>query len=428
MEIEVFNDLISQGIALMTEEKYEIARETFKRAVEINAKSFEAHIHLGNAYANLGQFDEAILAFKRALIIDSSSGEALFAIGNLYLLKEDRIKAIDYFNKAEESGYRTPDLYQIMAGVFLDANDVPQALRCITRAIAVAPFDGELRLLKVRMYLSENRFNEALETLDEFQKVLRDAFEVYDLKSQIYCGLKRYDEALSICEDGIERFPLDARLALVKLKVLIEMEKYEDAEVLVAYMKENGQYKQVIKEASIQEIIIDLKKNNIDHAIEVLSNANKVLENDADITYLLLDIYGKTEKYEELLETSALLVEMDAGDFYTATAKYFHAHALDKVGRIEEAKDEYRELTVVLRKFTISTPSFYEGYIYRLLCHTRIGEYDKAFELADYLENMYPERADSHTFRSFIYKEKGDMGNYENEKNLAQKINPNLNI
>lgn len=428
MEIEVFDDLISQGIALMTEEKYEVARETFNKAVEIDVKSFDARIHLGNAYANLGQFDEAIAAFKSALIIDSNSGEALFSLGNLYLLKEERLKAIEYLNKAEDMGYKTPDLYQIMVGIFLDSKDVPQALRCITRAIEVSPFDGELRLLKVRIYLAENRFNEALEVLDEFQKVLPDAFEAYDLKSQIYCGLKRYDEALQICEAGVERFPLDARLALSKLKVLIEMEDYEDAEVFVAGMKGKGQYEQVIKEASIQETIIDLKKNDIDHAIEVLSSANKVLENDADITYLLLDIYGKTEKYEKVLETSALLVEMDAGDFYTATARYFYAHALDKVGKVEEAKDEYRKLTVVLRKFTISTPSFYEGYIYRLLCHSRIGEYDKAFELADYLENMYPERSDSHIFRSFIYKEKGDMKSAENEKVLAQKINPNLNM
>jgi len=72
----------------MTEEKYEVAREIFKKAVEINSKFFDARIHLGNAYANLGQFDEAIAVFKSALIIDSKSGEALFSLGNLYLLME----------------------------------------------------------------------------------------------------------------------------------------------------------------------------------------------------------------------------------------------------------------------------------------------------------------------------------------------------
>lgn len=105
-----------------------------------------------------------------------------------------------------------------------------------------------------------------------------------------------------------------------------------------------------------------------------------------------------------------------------------HAHSLDKMGKDAEAKAEYRKLTSLLRKATINNPSFYEGYIYRLLSHTRLGEFDKALELADYVENLYPDRADAHAFRYFIYKEQGDSAKAEESKNAALKINPDMSL
>ena len=66
---------------------------------------------------------------KKALIIDDSYGEAYFSMGSIYVLKEDNLKAIEYFNRAEEKGYASSQMYQIMASIFLEADDEPQALR-----------------------------------------------------------------------------------------------------------------------------------------------------------------------------------------------------------------------------------------------------------------------------------------------------------
>ena len=162
--------------------------------------------------------------------------------------------------------------------------------------------------------------------------------------------------------------------------------------------------------------------------MKILQNADAVLGGDSDIVYLILDIYGKTEDYTKVLETAEVLIKLEPGEYYESTARYFHAHALDKLGKADEAKAEYRKLTSVLRKATINNPAFYEGYIYRLLSHTHLGEYDKALELADYIENLYPERADSHAFRHFIYKEQGDSAKAEESKSAALKINPDMSL
>ena len=428
MDMERFNDHISQGVALMTEQKYEVAKKEFEAAIQIDVKSYDAYIHLGNACANLGQFDDALAAFKNALVVETNSGEALYSIANIYLLKDERLKAVEYYNRAEEAGFNKAELYQILAGIFYDANDVVQALRNITRAIAVEPFDGELRLFKARIYLADNKYDEALNTLDEMQKILPDAFESYDLKAQIYSGIGKYEEALKVIEMGCQRFPEDAYLALSKLKVLVEMNKDQEAAGFLENMKNKGQFDKVMKEAVVQEAVLLLRKQDIETTLSILQKANESLGGDADVVYLIMDIYGKTENYEKTLETADLLISMNPSEYYESTARYFHAHSLDKLGREAEAKAEYRKLTSLFRKATINNPSFYEGYIYRLLCHTRLGEYDKALELADYMENLYPDRTDAHAFRHFIYKEQGDSVKAEESKNAALKINPNISL
>lgn len=428
MSTEKYNDLISQGISLMSSENYPAAKECFEKAIEADNKSFDAYTHLGNACANLELLDEAVEAFKKALVVQPSSGETYFSIGNIHLLKDDKLKAVEFYNKAEAAGFKESQMYQIMTGIFFDANDTAQALRNITRAIAAAPLDGELRLFKTRIFLSENRFDEALDSLDEMEKVLPDAFEAYDMTAQIYCGLKKYDEAIKACETGIKRFPEDANLRLSKLKVLIEFDKIADAAQLLVEMKANGMYEQTLKESVIQESIIEIKNGNNEQAISALVKANESLGNDDDLLYLIMDLQGKTEKYADALKTSEILMNMETSIFYSATAMYFHAHALDKTGEAEEAKKEYRKIASHFRKLTIGDPAFYEGYIYRLLSHAKIGEYEQALALSDYLENMYPDKSDAHAFRYFIYKEKGDLEMAEKEKALAKSINPDLNM
>lgn len=428
MDLEMFQDKISQGINLMTEGRYEAAKKCFEKAVEINPRTVEAYTHLGNACANLEQYEEAIENFKKVLLVDVNFGEAYFSIGSIYVLKNDNLKAVEYFNKAEEHGYQSSQMYQIMASIFLEADDEAQALRNIGRAINVEPLDGELRLFKARIYLAFNRYEQALDTLDEMEKVLPDAFEVYDMKAQIFVAQNKNKEALDIANKGCERFPEDVNLAMTKLKVLVVGEMNSEAYKWIDKMKDSGLYEGVLKEAVIQEATLLIKDNKVEEAYNILVAANEKLDKDVDLLYLITNLCGKTEKYKEVMEHSKMLMDMECGDFYMATAMFFHATALDELGKKEEAQKEFKVITSKMRTYTINNPSFYEGYLYRLLSHVKIKEYDKALDLADYVQNLYPDKSDAHAFRYYIYKDMGNMADAEEERKLAKALNPNLNI
>lgn len=428
MDMEMYQDRLTQGINLMRVENYEKAKECFEDAVRIQPKSAEAYRHLGNALANLGQYEEAIGTFQKILILNSNDGEALFSIGNIYVLRDQKLKAVEFYNKAEAAGYESAQMYQIMATIFFEADDVTQALRNINRAINVTPLDGELRLLKVRIYLAYDKYDEALETLDEMETILPDAYEAYDLKAQIYCGMQSYKAALESARKGRKRFPEDVNLAVTELKVLVLSDDRSTARALLEELKNSGMYETVLKDAALHEATLDIKDQKTEKAYEVLLSAHEKLPQDADILYLLVDLCAKTGHFDKTLMHSEELIKMECGDFYIATALFFHATALEETGDKERALTEFRTMIARLRRFTIENPSFYEGYIYRLLCHTKIGEYDKALELADYMESLYSDRADSHAFRHYIYREMGDLGKAEEEKKMAKGLNPDLNI
>lgn len=428
MDNEIFNDHISQGIALMSATNYSAAKAEFEEAIRINVRSAEAYTHLGNACANLGKLDDALAAFKNALVVEPNSAETLFSIASIYLMKNDRLRAVEYYNKAEEAGFKRAELYQILATIFFEIHDSAQALRNITKAIAVAPFDGEARVLKARIYLADNRYDEALDTLEDMQKVLPDAFEAYDLRAQIYSGLGKNEDALKVAEMGCSRFPNDAVLALTKLKVLVAMQDDSTALELVESMKKMPQYDAVAKESVLQEAIIYLRKEDATTAIKILTAVNEKLGGDPDVLYVLLDLYGKLDNHEMTSAIADKLIALNPNYFYLYTAKFFKAHSAEHMGKTDSAKAQYRKLTSELRKATINIPSFYEGYIYRLLCHTRIGEFDKALSLADYIENLHPDRADGHAYRHYIYKTMGDVEKAEAEKQLALKLNPGMNL
>ena len=86
MDTEMINDKVSQGIMLISAEKYDAAKLLLEDIIAEAPRTMEAYIHLGNACANLGKYDEAIESFKKALLVDPNYVE-------------------EFYNKAEENGF-----------------------------------------------------------------------------------------------------------------------------------------------------------------------------------------------------------------------------------------------------------------------------------------------------------------------------------
>lgn len=117
---------------------------------------------------------------------------------------------------------------------------------------------------------------------------------------------------------------------------------------------------------------------------------------------------------------------MGSTDFYLDTRNMDAIITqVQKIAEImETTKENYRK---TITSLTVNWDGKSRNiFIYRLLTHNALKEYDKAFELADYLGRVSPDEASVHAFRSLIYKDMGEQENAAAELEMAKRLNPNI--
>lgn len=425
-----YQELVNQGIVLMQVENYTKAKEFFTEAIRLAPGEKDAYFHLGNANANLELFDEALYAFKKVVEIDPSDGEAYFDIGNIYVLKDNLVKCVENYNLAESKGFQRVELYTNLAGIYMQLDETLQAVRTLSKAIKVEPLRADLRIEKAKMYISAGKYEEALDTLEELQRLFPDAFEAYDLQTQILCGLKQYDRARAVITTAVDRFEDDVVLRWIKIKVLVEMGDYQQANVEIAAIEGMEGYETISREVAIQEAILYSGQNDLPAAVRALEKALKREKESVDeqCRYMLMNLLYALKDYPKALEHAEKLAALDRNTIYTVSGKYYAAHIQKALGQTDTANERFKELRTEFRKQSIQDPTFYELYMYRLLCHKEIGEFDKALQLADYIENLFPDRSDAYALRSLVYTDMGKMAEAAEQRQKAKERNSDLSM
>lgn len=426
--METFNesslDLINQGYTLMAVENYEEAAKVFEQAVHESPRYIECYVNLGNAYASLGKYDEAIETYKKGMILDSKNVEILFGMGNLMYLQDKLLEAIKYYNKAEETNNMTAEMYDVIADIFQANDDYVQAIRYINKAIELEPLNGNYYLEKTKIFIDQQKVNEAIETLNELNAILPDAYEAYDMLSEIYIIKEDFKNAIDTVNKAVDRFPDDPSIAYLKLKVLVKFQKDEEAKAFISKMKEAGLYDSVKEENSLLEADILLRSNKLLDAAQCLENASDEKYSNGKIDFILINIYMTIGKYLDVEKITSCMLENQDDIFYDSTARFYHAESLKLQNKQEVSLKEFKETAKKIRSYTIVDSSFYQGYIYRSLCHKELQEYDEALRLTDYMINVFPGRVDGYAIKYAIFKEQGDEENSIKALEKIKEIDP----
>lgn len=405
-------DYKMQGFAMMGVEKFDKAVELFSKSIEIEQNS-DVYMDLGNAYASMGEYDNAVDAFSKALLLDPNNGEILFDIGCVYLLQERLKKCIEYYNKAEAAGYDNVRLYMNMAAIYNALKDKQMELRCYTKAIDKDPMMGELYVKKVMLFVDLQRYAEALETLDDMRKLFPDAFEGYDLAARIYSGQGHADEAIKILEEGLKKFPKDINLRISLITQYLDVNRVEDAENVIAELKKHEYADTFEKAILMQEVSVAATKNQPEIMFDLLSRVVKLEQEgecDEQARFMLMMTSILLKKYEVALEMAEVLERQNSKNSFSISGLYYKAEILENLGKHDEAEAQFKKASRELRVISMSNRTFYECYLFRALAHKNLKEYDKALEMGEYIINLREESPDGYMTMADIYKA---MGNTE---------------
>ncbi|NLP13961.1 MAG: tetratricopeptide repeat protein [Clostridium sp.] len=429
-EVSLAEEYNQQGLTLMGANKYEEAITYFNKAQQENPMLVDTYFNLGTAYASMENYDEAKVQFEKILLIDKNNPMAYFHLGNISFMKNDFNKGIENYNKAVSCGYDGSQLYYNLGLVYEEMDNIPMAIRNYNKAIAKEPLRPDFRLKKASLYIQTKKYDEAMEALEELNNYCPDVFEGYHLRFEIYCAQEKYDEAEKLINKAIDLFPEDVSLFYDKIRLFNIKGELDTALRMIDEAEKMEGFEIEARNLDFERAKIYAQKNDIDKAIEYFEKLKEYEEGSIDYEgrYFLMNAYLSIQKFDKVLENAETLLKNLNDTSYSRAAIYYKPYSLKMLGREEEAQKYYKEATKVFRMITISEPGNLDAYMFRVLSHKDLKEYDKALELVDYVLLLKPDSAEAYAIKSGIYKELGQEEKAQEELKKAKRLNPLLDI
>ena len=140
--------------------------EILKYAVDKNPGDANAHLHLGNLYANLGRLDEAVQEWERCAAIAPSKSMAFRNLGLFASSKGDLPKAESLYRKAAAARPSDQTLWRDLAELLIAAGKRPEAIRVMETMPVKGMRRAEITIALAQAYNDEKRWDDAVKLLE----------------------------------------------------------------------------------------------------------------------------------------------------------------------------------------------------------------------------------------------------------------------
>jgi len=414
-----------QGKVLFSLEKYNEAIEMYKRGENEDPMYKDTYFNLGESYVMLDQYDKAKESFNKVLLIDKKSGITYFHLGNVEFLLGNNDLGREYYAKAINNEYDDAQLYVNLATIAEETSDNEEAIKNYSKAILRDKFRVDAKLRKAMIYIDENKYQEALQTLDNMIEFNPEIFEGHHYKVLVNIELENYVDAENALEKAIALFPDDDGFVFDKLILLEKQEKYDEALDIIDTKYNNSEDRNIL----LEKAKILLAKERIDESVFLFEKVRDAEEEfDDETRFYLINIYINTDKVNNALACcEEIIVNAEKNSFYFA-AIYFKALCLSKLGKEVEAKAAYEAAVKIFRFASSANPGMLDIVIYRTLCYKELKNYDKAFEMVNYLLAINEDIAEAYLIRSELYQELNEIEKAEADRATAASKSKVLNM
>ncbi|HEX6717346.1 MAG TPA: tetratricopeptide repeat protein [Pyrinomonadaceae bacterium] len=168
-----------------------------QEAVKRFPNSARLWLALGIAQLVYGQNAEAENSFKRSLALDPKAVPALAYLGVTYAERSMYDKAIGFYEQAIALNAKLAPLYYLIADTMLKMSDPDTARieKYLKHAIELDPNLAGAYLTWGRLYVRENRYNEAAPLFERAVSLQPDLLEAHYQLGRVLMRLKRSNEA-----------------------------------------------------------------------------------------------------------------------------------------------------------------------------------------------------------------------------------------
>ena len=163
-----------QGNKLYADQNYAEAVAAYEEAVALTDTNWGYFLNLGLAYRKADRADDAVCAFRRALELNPKSYSANKELGEMLALGGDFEAAKPYYEKAVELSPDDPDAHYNLGACLVNTGESEKALEHFLKTIELDPQYADAYYRAGTALIGLNRIEEAVANLEKFLEVAPD--------------------------------------------------------------------------------------------------------------------------------------------------------------------------------------------------------------------------------------------------------------
>lgn len=278
--------------------------DIYKALLELYPEKFDLRFELANAFADAGEFREAIEALDE---LEKSTGiNESVALNKfrLYSMMEQKEKAFDEIRQIIDKNPTEPRYLILMGDLYLDDDQKEEALQYYERAKRIDPDYPALILSMVNYY---EKTNDKQAAQAELQKAVTNTLMDVEVKLQLltrYLGILQQakqdmKQANGLFEALFEQHPNNSQLNMIYGNVLLLQENKEGAaEQFQIYTKANPEDPSGYE----QQLRIALADQELEKVKEITTEALKYLPQEPQFYFYLGVVHYQQQNYQEALK------------------------------------------------------------------------------------------------------------------------------
>ncbi|MEJ2199926.1 MAG: PEP-CTERM system TPR-repeat protein PrsT [Desulfuromonadaceae bacterium] len=399
------------GLAEYRAGRYELALSQFQAALDLQPSHAQSRLMVAMTLLQQKRLEDSINQASRVLREDEQNAMAHNVLGSAYLAKGEYDKAMEHLDRAVALDPSLADVY-MKKGLFnLSQGDRAEAEIELNRAVEAAPEVLNTRFLLVSLYLRQQNYAGAIETLQAGLTGTAEDALLYNYMAAAYFAQKKPEEAVQALVKA-KAAKMDYLTPYFNLaNYYISAGKRQEAiEEYRAILKiDPQQIKALISLASLHEIMGD--------SVAAKSDYEKARATETIDGYLALAGYllrsGEKAKMTEVVDAA-----------YAAHAESLAV--LELRGKLKLERDNLAEAVKMFEAMDKVKPG--TGLPLLVAAWLQAGEKDRAIALAQEQIDGHPDAPGGYLLMAAIHRELQQLDQAEADLNQGMAKAPNAPV
>lgn len=123
----------------------------YNQILRYNQRSYRVYNNLGMAYADEGDYDQAVSAYEKAIALDPRVAVAYYNLGNAFRDRGQADTAVEYYKKSFSADPGFTYAASALAAYYLDQKNYAEALPYVKKLLEFHPNDPSLQELYLQL-------------------------------------------------------------------------------------------------------------------------------------------------------------------------------------------------------------------------------------------------------------------------------------